>query len=64
MFINEKGFAFLITNKGDLFVHRKAFRMGEFEKLTVGATVRFKRGIGANGKELAEKAGIKDHEVL
>ena len=56
--INEKGFAFLITEQGDLFVHRRAFSNGEFDKLTVGTIVKFKRGMGTNGKEQAEKAEI------
>lgn len=56
--ISEKGFAFLTTDQGDLFVHKNAFDGGEFDKLTVGTTVRFKRGMGTNGREQAVKAVI------
>ena len=56
--VSDKGFAFLTTEKGDLFVHRKAFAPGEFERLSVGASVCFKRGIGPNGKEQAAKAQL------
>lgn len=53
-FLNEeKGYGFLVTETGDLFVHISAFQRANIEVPPKGTIVRFQRGRSRDGRELA-----------
>lgn len=55
----EKGYGFIASTNsdGDLFFHRSALRMGEFDKLTEGVRVEFELGESPKGPR-AERVSI------
>ena len=55
---SDRGFGFINTPNGNLFVHHSAFPRGEFDQLTEGAQVSYIKGKGNTGKECAVSAKI------
>ena len=56
--VSDRGFGFIGTPNGDLFVHHSAFPKGEFDQLKVGTKVSYTKGKGRNGQECAVSARI------
>jgi len=54
----DRGFGFIDTSDGDLFVHYSVFPEGEFDRLSVGTQVNYIKGKGKNEKECAVSAKI------
>ena len=52
-FNKEKGYGFLTTETGDLFVHISAFQRASIEVPEKGTPLRFQRGRSRDQRELA-----------
>lgn len=52
-FNTEKGYGFIVTDQGDLFVHISAFQRVGLDVPEKGTPLRFQRGFSRDQRELA-----------